>query len=337
MVSLCQRKSRPDGGEVGIERFRGWWNERRIPALIIATASGRLVTKATTQTSLSVEIGSQVAMNPRPLFVGALILLVLGLAPGLLMLPFAGLAALLYFGARNIAGGTPAPRSAGVPPAKPQAAKPAAEAPLDDFLQIDRATVEIGARLIPLVDPRRGNGLLDRIAGLRRDLARKNGIWVPPIRLRDNLQLEADAYRILVGGREVARGQLRPDRLLAIDPGESPIALGGEATKDPAFGLAARWISENDRQRAELGGYTVVVAGHAEVRSATQEVARARQEISRCRQEIAGLREQARAADRENQASLQSMFNMLETLLDRANPPAKDKEKDATKSLAEKH
>jgi flagellar biosynthesis protein FlhA len=102
--------------------------------------------------------------------------------------------------------------------------------------------------------------LLDRIGGLRRDLARKNGIWVPPIRLRDNIQLEADAYRILVGGREVARGQLRPDRLLAIDLGKSPIALDGEATKDPAFGLAARWISENDRQRAELGGYTIVDA-----------------------------------------------------------------------------
>jgi flagellar biosynthesis protein FlhA len=131
---------------------------------------------------------------------------------------------------------------------------------LDDFLQTDRATVEVGARLIPLVDPRRGNGLLDRVAGLRRDLARKNGLWVPPIRLRDNIQLEANTYRILIGGREVARGQLRPERLLAIEPGKTHITLDGEATKDPAFGLPARWINENDRQRAELGGFTVVDA-----------------------------------------------------------------------------
>ncbi|HTU22139.1 MAG TPA: flagellar biosynthesis protein FlhA [Gemmataceae bacterium] len=238
----------------------------QIPALIIATASGMLVTKATTQTSLGVEIGAQMAMNPRPLYVGALILLGLALAPGLPMLPFVALAGLLYFGARRMmasgAASAPreaAPRGAGATPlAGP--AKPAAEVHLDDFLQTDRATVEIGARLIPLVDPRRGNGLLDRIGGLRRDLARKNGIWVPPIRLRDNIQLEADTYRILIGGREVARGRLRPERLMAIEPAKTHITVAGEATKDPAFGLAARWINENDRQRAELGGYTVVDA-----------------------------------------------------------------------------
>ena len=118
---------------------------------------------------------------------------------------------------------------------------------LDDFLQTDRASVEIGARLIPLVDPRRGNGLLDRIGGLRRDLARKNGLWVPPIRLRDNIQLEADAYRILIGGREVARGQLAPGAAAGHRAGQAHVTLEGEATKDPAFGLPARWIAENDR------------------------------------------------------------------------------------------
>src|SRR5205807_2696161 len=104
-------------------------------------------------------------------------------------------------------------------------------------LQTDRATVEIGARLIPQVEPKRGPGLLDRIAGLRRDLAKKNGLWVPPIRVRDNIQLDPDAYRILIGGREVGRGQVLPNRLLAIDPGGARLALEGEVTKDPAFGL----------------------------------------------------------------------------------------------------
>jgi flagellar biosynthesis protein FlhA len=246
----------------------------QIPALIIATASGMLVTKATTQTSLGVEIGTQVMMNPRPLFVGALILLVLALAPGLPPLPFAILAGLLYYSARRLT-------ASGVASTAPETATRGTDATplagpgrshaergnedvhrihLDDFLQIDRATVEVGARLIPLVDPRRGNGLLDRVSGLRRDLARKDGLWVPPIRLRDNIQLESNTYRILIGGREVARGQLRPERLLAIEPAKTNIALDGEATKDPAFGLPARWISDNDRQRAELGGFTVVDA-----------------------------------------------------------------------------
>jgi flagellar biosynthesis protein FlhA len=127
-------------------------------------------------------------------------------------------------------------------------------------LQMDRACIEIGARLIPLVDPKRGTSLLDRIAGLRRDLARKNGLWIPPIRVRDNVQLESDTYRFLIVGREVARGQIRPGEWLAIDPGGATLPLQGLATKDPAFGLPAQWLTDNDRQRAELGGYTVVDA-----------------------------------------------------------------------------
>ena len=95
---------------------------------------------------------------------------------------------------------------------------------------------------------------------MRRDMAAKNGLWVPPIRVRDNIQLEPDAYRILISGREVARGQLRPDRWLAVNPGAGRLTLVGEAAKDPAFGLPATWIAESDRQRAELGGYTVVDA-----------------------------------------------------------------------------
>jgi flagellar biosynthesis protein FlhA len=227
----------------------------QIPALIIATASGMLVTKATSQASLGSEIGAQVTTNPRTLLLGGFLLLGLALTPGLPKIPFIGLALLLFFAARRMA----APPK--VPPSEKtgeDAARPPAEVHFDDFLQIDRATVEIGARLIPLVNPRRGSGLLDRIGSLRRDLARTNGIWVPPVRVRDNIQLDSDTYRILVGGREVARGQIRTDRLLAIDPGNTRLVLTGEATKDPAFGLPARWIAEADRARAELGGFTVV-------------------------------------------------------------------------------
>jgi flagellar biosynthesis protein FlhA len=229
----------------------------QIPALIVATASGMLVTKATSKTNLGEEIGTQFMTNPRPLAIGAFILLGLAFTPGLPMLPFLVLAAALYFASRRVAAAPPPPTTAKEAVTPP---RPAAEVPLEDFLQVDRATVEIGARLIPLVDPKRGAGLLDRISGLRRDLARKSGLWVPPIRVRDNIQLDPDTYRILVSGREVARGQIRPDRWLAIDPGGVRVVIEGEATKDPAFGLPARWISENDRQRAEIAGYTVVDA-----------------------------------------------------------------------------
>jgi flagellar biosynthesis protein FlhA len=232
----------------------------QIPALITATAAGILVTKATTETNLGQEIGSQATSNPRPLMIGAVILLGLAVTPGLPKLPFIVLAAALYVAARRLSVQPPAQQT-------PETQVPAAptrtptEVQADDFLQTDRAAVEIGARLIPLVDPKRGSGLLDRIGGLRRDMAKKNGIWVPPVRIRDNIQLEPDTYRLLIGGREVARGNLRPDRYLAIDPGGGArLPVEGEVTKDPAFGLPARWIAETDRQRAEMAGYTVVDA-----------------------------------------------------------------------------
>jgi flagellar biosynthesis protein FlhA len=231
----------------------------QIPALIVATASGILVTKATSQSSVGQEISTQVAANPKALMTGSLLLAALALTPGLPKLPFLLLAAGLWYAGRRLLQQTKA-KSAAATSDKPKGQKPAAESPLEDFLQVDRACLEIGARLIPLVDPKRGPGLLDRIGGLRRDLGKQNGLWVPPIRVRDNIQLEADAYRILIGGREVSRGVIRPGSWLAIDPGGARLPLAGEEARDPAFGLAAKWIAEGDRQRAELGGYTVVDA-----------------------------------------------------------------------------
>ncbi len=231
----------------------------QIPALIIATASGILVTKATSQNSLGQEITAQFATHPRPLQLGAIILLGLALMPSLPKLPFLALAGVLWFSARRLDRARTAAATAAAKPSETPAKTPA-ETYLDDFLQADRAGLEIGARLIPLVDSRRAGGILEKIGSLRRDLARKNGLWVPPVRVRDNIQLEPDGYRLLVGGREVARGRVWPDRFLAIDPGGARLAIEGEDTADPAFGLPARWIAENDKRRAEMMGYTVVDA-----------------------------------------------------------------------------
>lgn len=230
----------------------------QVPALLVATASGILVTKATSRSSLSQEIGNQVTSNPRPLALGAVILLGLAAVPGLPGFPFLMLSAGLWLASRR--------RPAAAPPEGKAVSetigtnRPAVEIPVEEFLQADRISVEIGARLIPLVDPKTGTGLLDRIGGLRRDLARKSGLWVPPVRLRDNMQLDPNAYRILVDGREVARWDLRVDRWLAVEPGTPRPLIDGEPTKEPAFGLPARWVAENHRQQAELAGYTVVDA-----------------------------------------------------------------------------
>jgi flagellar biosynthesis protein FlhA len=239
----------------------------QIPALITATASGMLVTKATSGSSLGQEIGIQFDAAAGPLRLGSFILLGLGLMPGMPTIPFLLLGGGLFYLSRRLSARPTPPPDAG---AKPDAAgaagaagapKSPVEGYLEDFLQADRISLEIGAGLIALVSAKRGPGLLDRIGGLRRDLARQSGLWVPAVRVRDNIQLDPPTYRVLIGGREVARGSVRPDLWLAIDPGgAAKIPLAGEVTREPAFGLPARWITDADRNRAEAAGFTVVDA-----------------------------------------------------------------------------
>ncbi|MDY3551618.1 flagellar biosynthesis protein FlhA [Gemmata sp. JC717] len=237
----------------------------QIPALITATASAMLVTKATSGTSLGEELGGQFSAASGPFRLAAFILIALALVPGMPMLPFLALGVALLLLSRRMSQVPQVPAAAKAEAAAAAAAAAAAPAKspvegyLDDFLQSDRVSLEIGAALIPMVSARRGPGLIDRIGGLRRDLAKQSGLWVPAVRVRDNLQLDPPTYRILLGGREVARGDVRPDLWLAIDPGGAArVPLTGEDAREPAFGLPAKWISEADRNRAEAAGFTVV-------------------------------------------------------------------------------
>ena len=233
----------------------------QIPALIIATASGILVTKANSQSSLGQEIGVQFTNSSRPLLIAAGILLGLAAMPGLPKLPFVALAVGLWFITRQL--NKPKPATTAALPAGPtreQAEKQTAEQVFDEFLQNDRARIEISVRLIPLLDPKRGTGLLDRISGLRRDLARSHGLWVPPIRVRDNMSLESETYRFLIHGREVARGKVQLNQWLAIGTQDAPPPLEGEVVSEPAFGIPSKWIAEHQMARAELLGLTVVDA-----------------------------------------------------------------------------
>lgn len=236
----------------------------QIPALITATASGMLVTKATSESSLGQEIGRQFQRASGAVRLGSYILLGLSVMPGMPTIPFLVLGIILFSLSRQIRN-VPATATTGAAPAAGGAAATSSGSPvegyMEDFLQADRISLEIGAALIPLVSARRGPGLLDRIGGLRRDLARQSGLWVPAVRVRDNIQLEPQVYRVLISGREVTRGDVRPDLWLAIDPGGAArITLTGETAREPAFGLPAKWIAESERNRAEMAGYTVVDA-----------------------------------------------------------------------------
>ncbi|MCR9119228.1 MAG: flagellar biosynthesis protein FlhA [bacterium] len=229
----------------------------QVPALIIATTAGILVTKATSDSSLSTEIGAQAMANRRPLWIGAFIIGAIALIPGLPKLPFlviaGGLMLLLWFVRPEIL----KPTSQEAEEAE-EGGPVREELPVEAFVQTNRVSIEVGGGLIPLVEGRKYKSLSDRTSGLRRELTRDYGLWVPSIRICDNLQLPLNTYRFLVGGREVARGALKPDHLLAIDPGGTSRPLAGEDVLDPAFGLPAKWIIRSDRQIAELGNYTVV-------------------------------------------------------------------------------
>ncbi len=229
----------------------------QIPALIIATSAGILVTKSTSDDDLGSEISGQLFKERGPLFAGASILALMALTPGLPKLPFLGLAAMLVFYARSIG---PADESIEEDAPEDEAVEQQDqdEELVDRFVAADRACVEVGARLIRLVESRATKGLAERIPKLRRELTRQNGMWIPSIRIRDNLQLPGEEYRILINGREVARGELRPDHFLAINPGQLAKEMEGELTTEPTFGLPAMWLPATRRQRAELAGLTVV-------------------------------------------------------------------------------
>jgi flagellar biosynthesis protein FlhA len=230
----------------------------QIPALIIATTAGILVTKATSDASLGEEIETQLLRNERPLWAGAGILGLLALTPGLPKLPFLTLAIGLAAFLSNRRTAAQKVQLAETPPTSPTKKDTDPEEDLRDFLATDRAAVEVGARLIALVNPKSAKGLAERIRNLRSDFSRERGIWIPPIRVRSNLQLEADQYRIMIAGRQVGGGRLRTDRELAIAPDNPRVEIPGEPTREPAFDLAARWIDSSLTQQAEAHGYTVV-------------------------------------------------------------------------------
>lgn len=244
----------------------------QIPALITSTAAGILVTRAASRTSLGQDLTQQLFLFPRAVTALAVMLFVMALVPGLPMFPFLILgtgAALLASALRRQAPPAPTPVAArttetapsgSASPPTPVASSSGTTDKLESLLHVDPLQIELGYGLIGLADARKGGDLLERITGVRRHFAAEMGLLIPPIRIRDNLQLGANEYRFLVKGEVVAQGELRPGRWLAMNVSNSATTIPGEPTKEPVFQLPAVWIAETVRQQAELAGYTVVDA-----------------------------------------------------------------------------
>ncbi|HEY8495582.1 MAG TPA: flagellar biosynthesis protein FlhA [Limnochordales bacterium] len=230
----------------------------QIPALLIATATGIIITRAASEASLGHDVTGQLAAEPRVLMVAAGVLLAFALIPGLPFVPFMALAVLM--GGLSMVARREQERTK-APPPKPQP-EPAAERRPESvlgLLHVDPMEIEIGYGLIPLVDAEQGGDVLERISMIRRQMALELGIVVPSIRIRDNMELNANAYVVRIKGVEVGRGELMPTHYLAMDSGATTKIQGIE-TREPAFGLPALWISPSDRAAAEQAGYTVVDA-----------------------------------------------------------------------------
>lgn len=258
----------------------------QIPALLMSTAMGVIVTRAAASSELGPDLINSFTKYPRPLYIASAMLLSLGLIPGLPTVPFLSLALLMgalgYTVSREAAmqeitaeeqaamtPGAQAPAGqAGVPgaPSAPGAAQEAPKAepvsPEDvmKLLTVEPMEAEIGYAIIPLIDPGQGGDMLDRIGTIRKQMALEMGIVVPPIRIRDNIQIKPTEYILRVKGAEAGRGELLPDHYLAMNTGAAEEDLIGVPTTEPAFGLPALWISPDLRDKAEAMGYTVVDA-----------------------------------------------------------------------------
>src|ERR1700678_1489024 len=233
----------------------------QIPALLLSVAVAILVTRVSRPHDMSQQIMSQVLGQPKALGVTSGILTLLGIIPGIPTLVFRGMAAVGAVGTYFLSKRKSTEKKAAAAPAA-AAAVPAEQRELswDDVEPVDLIGLEVGYRLIPLVDRNQGGELMGRIKGVRKKLSEELGFLVQAVHIRDNLELGPNSYRITILGAPVGESEVFPDRELAINPGQVSGTLQGSATKDPAFGLEAVWIEKSRRDQAQGQGYTVVDA-----------------------------------------------------------------------------
>ena len=237
----------------------------QIPALVISTAAGVIVSRVTTDEDVGSQLTGQLFSNPQVLFLTAGIVGLLGMIPGMPNLAFLLIAGGLVWLGRGLLQRKPKQQAA-QEAAAAQAANIAAssaetaEATWDDVAMVDPLGMQVGYRLIPLVDQSQQGELLGRIKSIRKKIAQEVGFLVPVVHIRDNLEIKPNTYVITLKDVEIGRGEAFPNQWMAINPGQVTGSLPGTPTRDPAFGLAATWIDASLRQQAQVYGYTVVDA-----------------------------------------------------------------------------
>lgn len=234
----------------------------QIPALLISVAGGLVVTRSASAEKLDVELGAQFGKKPRALAVASFAMVLFAFMPGFPMLPFlilSGLAGGLAY-LRNQQIKRKADEELRQELAEAEKAKKPEEQPVEELLKVDPVEIELGYSLISLVDESQGGDVFKRITNVRRQLANELGIILPPVRVRDNLQLEPEEYVIKIRGNEISRNILHPSMLLAMNPGTAEGEISGITVTEPVFGLPATWITISERENAEIMGYTVVEA-----------------------------------------------------------------------------
>ncbi len=226
----------------------------QIPSVIIAVSSGFLVTKISSRYSLGQDLSKQFLKTSQPLMMAAFIIGAMALVPGLPKIPFLLLGVGAGVLARVVAQSEIGQRhkQSDAPQAKTE------KQPVEELLDVDRVSVQVGVRLIGMVDPRKDSTIFDRIGALRRKFAQQMGFIIPLVRLRDNISLEPTAYEIRIAELPVAKGRLEPEMFLAMNPGTVQTRVEGIATTEPVYGLPALWITPANKEKAELNGYTVI-------------------------------------------------------------------------------
>jgi len=233
----------------------------QIPALIVSTAAGMLVTKAGLREKTDKALFGQLSAEPKSMGVASALLFSMGIMPGMPFIPFAMFGGVLAFNAFRISQRTEKREEAEASTAQAKIDnEPVVEEPITAALAIDQLRLELGYGLLTLINDDSGFRLTDQIKALRRQLAGEMGFVMPSVRILDNMQLPANSYVLRVKETEVGRGDIRPGMLLVMDPEGQPVQIPGEATTEPAFGLPATWVDASSREEANFRGYTVVDA-----------------------------------------------------------------------------
>jgi flagellar biosynthesis protein FlhA len=243
----------------------------QIPALVTSVAAGILTTRTGDGGDLSRQFKKQILFYPKALSIAALMMLFFAIVPGLPTAPFLFLGIIFYYVYKSLKNkpldengeqfdALLGPKATANTPPLIEKPTPGSIEELKTMIQVDRFSIELGYGLLSLTDPKSGGDILERVLGVRQKFAKDMGLILPPISIRDSVELEAQQYRFLMKNKEIVRATLVPNRYLAMNVNRSEVPLDGLATIEPVFGLEAIWIEEAQKQKAELNGYTVVDA-----------------------------------------------------------------------------